>query len=349
MGFYSVHNPERIGNLDVILKQYAGKEDLLIERLEQKYSADLSYARRAAGMAERYPPGDVPPRADPSSGGAPAPRQPRPVRYSHHLYSTGDVTMPGRDSAVATAAMTPGISRISRGAADGQAAAVAHGGGSSSAIPSASYMTYLADQIRHNVEGFLPASSGGGGGTTGNGGKSWALGRMSSPTRVATAAAAQRLYRDAADRPANAPAATINSTGLSAAAAATAADPRPLSRPMSSRYGASVGQGARASTAFSIPSDKSSERGEGIEEVGETDVVGGGGVGVRHQEESDHVLLARVKALEEERVGLLSACRRLQSKADAAAREVSQVASSCPAFTIVVMNETPLCTGTAVN
>lgn len=339
-----MHNPERIGNLDVILKQYAGKEDLLIERLEQKYSADLSYARRASGMSERYPPGDVPPRADPSSGGAAAPRQPRPVRYSHHLYSTGNMTMPGRESAVATAVATPGMSQTSRGATDGHAAAVAHGGGSSSVTPSPSYMTYLADQIRYNVEGLLPASSGGGGGSTSNVGRSWALGRMSSPTRVATAAAAagQRRYRDATDRPANAPAASVHSTGLSAT---PAADPRPLSRPISSRYGASVEQGSRASAAFSIPSDKSSERGEGLEEVGETDVVGGGGMGGRHQEVPDPVLLARVKALEEERVGLLSACRRLQSKADAAAREVSQIPSSRPAFAILK----PFCGGGELN
>ena len=52
MGFYSVHNPERISSLDAILKQYAGKEDVLVERLEQKYSADLSHAR----WAVRAPP-----------------------------------------------------------------------------------------------------------------------------------------------------------------------------------------------------------------------------------------------------------------------------------------------------
>lgn len=337
MGFYSVHNPERIENLDVILKQYAGKEDLLIGRLEQKYSADLSYARRASGMSERYPPGDVPPRADPSSGGAPAPRQPRPVRYSHHLYSTGNMTMPGRETAVTTSGATLGMHQTSRGAADGHTAAVAHSGGSSSAVPSPNYMAYLADQIRYNVEGFLPASSGGGGGggSTSNAGRSWALGRMTSPTRVATAAAGQRRYRDAADRPANAPAVSIHSPGLSAT---PAADLRPLSRPTNSRYSASVGQGARASAAFSIPSDKISERGEGLEEVGETDVVGGGsmgGVGSRHQEVPDPVLLSRMKLLEEERVGLMSAYRRLQSKADAAAREVSQVPSSRPSFAIL--------------
>ncbi|CAN0313850.1 unnamed protein product, partial [Hapterophycus canaliculatus] len=48
VGFYNLHNPGRIATLDVILKQYVGKEELLIERLEQKYAADLSHARPVA-------------------------------------------------------------------------------------------------------------------------------------------------------------------------------------------------------------------------------------------------------------------------------------------------------------
>lgn len=47
--------------------------------------------------------------------------------------------------------------------------------------------------------------------------------------------------------------------------------------------------------------------------------------GVAAADRAGDVAFARVKALEEERAGLLAACRRLQSKAEAAAREVRTV------------------------
>lgn len=63
---------------------------------------------------------------------------------------------------------------------------------------------------------------------------------------------------------------------------------------------------------------------------------GGGRIGSQHGVHSaggagDPALVARLRMLEEERAGLLAACRRMQAKAEAAAREVS-VPSDLPFF-----------------
>ena len=330
-----MHNPERIGNLDVILGQYAGKEDLLIERLEQKYSADLSYARRAAGAAEkRHAAGETPNAAAPPAGGVTGPQQPRPIRSPQHLSRTEDAAALSRGDTAAVVGP-----RTSRGTADGLV--VAHGGAPT--MSSSNYMAFLADQIRYNVEGLLPISSNGGGSGSGR------LGALSGTATQLMASpspwVAQRpSYRDAASRFANAPAATIRSGG------SAAFDPGILSRPTSNRdnelisssgsgrrdgsnyargrittntlHHESLGHGVRALTTTSFaPIEKFGEKGGVLEAGVVTGGVGGEG-GQQQEAPPDPVLVARVKALEEERAGLLSACRRLKSKAEAAAREV---------------------------
>ncbi|CAN0480157.1 unnamed protein product, partial [Ectocarpus sp. 12 AP-2014] len=102
VGFYSVHNPGRIANLDAILRQYAGKEGLLIERLEHKYSADLSYARRAPATAPITPEGGTPP---------PVPDDHKPLTArSQHQHQQPQQPRP-TSSAAAVGAAAPALSQ----------------------------------------------------------------------------------------------------------------------------------------------------------------------------------------------------------------------------------------------
>eukprot|EP00662_Eupelagonemidae_sp_cell21_P056762 gene56762-biopygen95098 len=36
--FFSKHNPDKLGSIDIILEQYAGREEELFEKLDTKYS-----------------------------------------------------------------------------------------------------------------------------------------------------------------------------------------------------------------------------------------------------------------------------------------------------------------------
>lgn len=160
MSFYNLHNPGRIGTLDVILKQYVGKEELLIDRLEQKYSADLSHARPAAvaaaaaaresGQLSQSP---LPPQHSHRAG--PPVLGEAPAQRGSGGGGGGSFVPPRPPSSVFTSGGNNTPSRSGGGASQ-------HGLGNGAT--SSNYMTYLADQIRSNVEGFLPASSSGGAG-----------------------------------------------------------------------------------------------------------------------------------------------------------------------------------------
>ncbi|CAM9737560.1 unnamed protein product, partial [Ectocarpus fasciculatus] len=312
VGFYSVHNPGRIANLDAILTQYAGKEGLLIERLEHKYSADLSYARRAPATAPITPEGGIPPPVpdghkpltatsqhrpqqqpqqprlrtsttsatavgaaapapsqspSPQPSIAPAPRLPREALLAHGGGGGGGggLALSRLPGSMDTAGNNkPSSSRTANGTS--QQNGVGVGGPSTS-----NYMTYLADQIRSNVEGLLPASSsgGGGGGVAGGGG---------SPNSVPYA------Y--------------------------TAGGKKNLAAEVEGTAGGGVrgGRGAGTNTGAGDTSSSSINTS-------------------RHQQytpgEVDPTLTARVRALEEERGGLVAACRRMQAKAEAASREAA--------------------------
>lgn len=311
MGFYSVHNPGRIANLDAILTQYAGKEGLLIERLEHKYSADLSYARRAPTTAPITPEGGIPP---------PVPDEHKPLtaRSQHQPQQQEQQPRP-TSSAAAVGAAAPALSQsaspqpsIAPAPTPTREALSAHGGGgggrgglalsrspgsidaadnnkpslsrTASGMPqpngvgpsTSNYMTYLADQIRSNVEGLLPASSNGGGG-------SGVAGGGGSPNSVSYAQMAGGKKQLAAE---------IEGTTTG---------------------GVRGGRGAGTNT-------------------GATDSSSGVNTSRHHRYtlgEHDPILTARVRVLEEERGGLVAACRRMQAKAEAASREVSTESLYC--------------------
>ncbi|CAN0170602.1 unnamed protein product, partial [Ectocarpus sp. 6 AP-2014] len=300
VGFYSVHNPGRIANLDAILTQYAGKEGLLIERLEHKYSADLSYARRAPATAPITPEGGMPPPVPddhkpltarsqhqqqkpqeprPTSSaarvGAAAPAlpqslssqpsiapAPRPTREALSAHGGGGgggggVALSRSPGSVDTAdSNRPGFSRTASGTAQ------QNGVGPSTS----NYMTYLADQIRSNVEGLLPASNSGGGGSgVARGGGS--PNSVSHVPNTATTGGKKQLPAEVEAR------------------------------------------GGRGAGTYTGAGDGSS-----IDTSGHYQYTSG---------EVDHTLTARVRTLEEERGGLVAACRRMQAKAEAASREAA--------------------------
>ncbi|CAM9337712.1 unnamed protein product [Ectocarpus sp. 4 AP-2014] len=305
VGFYSVHNPGRIANLDAILAQYAGKEGLLIERLEHKYSADLSYARRGPATAPIPPEGGMPPpvpddhkslaarsqqqqqqpqQPRPTSSaaavgaGAPALSQslspqpsnapaPRPTREALSAHGGGGgggggVAFSRSAGSMDTAdSCRPGFSRTASGTAQ------QNGVGPSTS----NYMTYLADQIRSNVEGLLPASNtgGGGSGVAGGGG---------SPNSVSH----------------------VPTTGTAGGKKQLAAEVEGTVGGVRGGWGAGTYTGAGDGSSINTS---------------------------RHHQYTpgavDHTLTARVRALEEERGGLVAACRRMQAKAETASREAA--------------------------
>lgn len=357
VGFYSVHNPERIAKLDSILTQYAGKEDLLIERLEQKYSADLSYARRAMESRRHHgASGDDMPRHQQS--GAPRPGQAVASSPGHEQqqqqlrFSSSTGSRPGSSHSLSPQPPEP-FSRKNGQPASGRPAAPrppppgsttdsvppqkSTGGGGSGGNTSSSYMTYLADQIRSNVEGLLPSSSGGGGGsasTTDPHLPPAPSGRFpgSNPgvAAVSPSSASLRPHRDPAI--AAVPAAEAAATLLSGPGGGASVSPRfPLSSAGAGARHASVGPGVWGSNPATAAAEAvaAAERGGGFGTLEGTVGRGGGGGAAggerRQQQGPDQILTARVKALEEERAGLLAACRRLQGKAEAAAREVRRI------------------------
>lgn len=289
VGFYSVHNPGRLNDLDSILERYAGKEELLVERLESKYSIDLSYARRAA--AAKAAAAEVAATSQSARAGAPRvasvgdlanlPLKPSPPQHHHRHQQQRQphqTRLPSSTGTSAAAAATQGVVL----GAPTKYSNTATGAGANA---SSSYMTYLADQIRSNVEGFLPASNNGSGSGFGGGGGSVYPGPYAPPS--APIAGGEK-------HPA---------TGFEGAAATA---PGVGARGLAGGGGAGPTMSAgNKSLSRSSSSTSSNNRHQ---------YVGGG---------SDPLLAARVRALEEERGGLLAACRRMQGKADAAAREVS--------------------------
>lgn len=329
VGFYGVHNPQRIATLDVILTQYAGKEDLLIERLEQKYSADLSYARRAvAGRYVRSIPGENTP---PRPGGAieattaTARQQPAPGRASIGPQLPRSLSTRPRQPAPQASRTDNGMLHVGGPPLGPQSAAAARpqlsGGAGSTAnlsnTSSSSYMTYLADQFRLNVEVLLPGTSGGGGG----GG-----------TPVPSLGPSASMVVGGAG------AAGVNTAAALSSSSATRrlpGDPRSIpfaTSPIPARYsngrgggGGAAGGGGGDAGGYRLPASAADRIGE-QQGTGVTTTIGEGGVaataGEARHEGPDPIIAARVKVLEEERVGLLAACRRLQGKAETSAREV---------------------------
>ena len=299
VGFYSVHNPARIANLGVILAQYEGKEELLIERLERKYSADLSYARLAATTAATAGAGEPSPSRVGSDDQTRLPSRSSPVQHqpqhqpqkNHHqlLQQQQQQQQAPLHSSAGTAAPQPPLPRrpLPRGPSGPMLASDNHNSGSSTSAATASvgaggtssssYITYLADQIRTNVEGFLPTSANGGAG--GAGGGSIAHPGPYAPYPEAARGEKKHL----------------------------AAGPE--------------GPGARgtggAGTATATNAGTNSSGGSSSGRHPHHHQHGSGGAG------GDPALAARLRALEEERGGLLAACRRMQGKAEAATREVS--------------------------
>lgn len=280
VGFYSVHNPGRLNDLDSILERYAGKEELLVERLESKYSIDLSYARRAAAASVAL--GRVgAPRVASVGDLSSLPLRPSPQEHHHRHHQQQQqqrqqshqtrLHSSTSAAAAAAAAATPGL-------VHGAPTKYSSGAVGAGASPSSSYMTYLADQIRSNVGGFLPASNNPSGGGVGGGGGGVYPGPFAPPSAPIAGGEKQLT------------------AGFDGGAAARG--------PGGAGLGATMNAGSK-NMSRSISSSSSSNRHQ---------YVGGG---------SDPVLTARVRALEEERGGLLAACRRMQGKADAAAREVS--------------------------
>lgn len=318
-----MHNPGRIATLDVILAQYQGKEDLLIERLEHKYSADLSYAYRAAGKVKpmpgtlaRPPSIAITPSAMAAAGGSSA--------------GTGEfhsLSPPNSNykSAMSAAAGKQFFSHGGSGAVRGGPAAPRSGattqppqtaGGASSS----SYMTYLAGQIRSNVEGFLPSSG---------------IPAVTLPSPLSLAPSTHSL--SSARRPGKDPPDTNNNPlgspgvvgvvdggryratdgrGVDSFGAVGTRDSRvsPLNR--YATVGPSGNWGAsHRSSAMSVNDEGSLEGASGS--------VAARIVGAPEVEKGRaDAALARVNVLEEERASLLAACRRMQGKAEAAAREV---------------------------
>lgn len=388
MGFYSVHNPERIANLDVILNQYTGKEELLIERLEQKYSADLSYARREVAIQRHDPGGTTPvPSRTPPEGVQAA-------QYQHHqqkllphsvagamtsgspqstpsnsaeLLHRGSSNIGPRGDHAHTATLPPPRTRGTSGGASTTTTA-------STAASSSSYMTYLADQIKSNFEGLLPASSGnssvggnnfsehfvppaagagprGGGGWAGGGPTGGSAVRSSStvlspsslsPSPSPLSAPRRQHHRDIVDLSSTTANSPPKPTAPHPSASAVADTSRPFRSDDRGFYNLSNGSGGGggsggsgvsvASSSLHVPPRSSlestpvwrgSKNSRAAGKVGE-EAGGASGVGVSdwHQQGPDPILAARMKALEEERAGLLAACRRLQGKAEAATREV---------------------------
>lgn len=320
IGFYGVHNPEKIATLDAILAQYRGKEDVLFERLEQKYSADLSYARRAIGKVtpiastmvsfsktetEEATGIDIPNihsesqplssevqgiPATPNLTGKSSARQAGAVSGSHGITSTVTGT--------ATVPMSRSNARTS----------------------SSSYMTYLADQIRVNVEGFLPGTSGG---------------IASSPTVPSSMPpSATSPPSSAAQWQRKGPRAILPSTSSATAGLSDAKYWK-----MEGRAGMPIG-GTESSNARHVSMHPHTTLGAGQFAVAGTsamknqvEVFQGSVKELRGQgledalnaeRERADAALDRVRLLEEERVGLLARCKRLQGKADAASREVPQ-------------------------
>lgn len=304
MGFYGVHNPDRISTLDTILAQYRGKEGLLIERLEQKYSADLSYARQAARVRAFSMSSESKTTAPPfpSVAGATAPplaastKNVAPSSGPHSL-SQPTPRHPTIVGAAATIDENDGNSlRRGNGVSRAQASgprpgplASQHNTAVGGGTPSSSYMTYLADQMRSKVETLLPGSG---------------VGDAPSNYRP------QQQYLDG------------RAVGFS---------------------GGDSGSGARMQRAatqgpshWANQTSLSSPNGSALGLVS-SDILGTAG-GVAPEDRAGDVAFARVKVLEEERAGLLAACRRLQSKAEAAAREVRSAVcrSSLPSFSVSV-------------
>ncbi|CAN0188309.1 unnamed protein product, partial [Discosporangium mesarthrocarpum] len=87
VGFYGVHNPSRISAIDDILRQYSGREGLLIARLEEKYSASISFV--GDQVATRPPASPLPPEPQ---------RQEHPPATSHIPRPPLPPSMPGGSS-----------------------------------------------------------------------------------------------------------------------------------------------------------------------------------------------------------------------------------------------------------
>lgn len=313
-GFYRVHNPERLANLDTILAQYAGKEALLIERLEQKYSADFTSTKKLASGLPHNTSNDVTLR----SPGAVQEKRPAIVASgsSHELLS------PRHRFANATTDL-----------------AIA---------PSPNYISYLADQIRSNVEGFLPASNTNGIGSAGTNALSESStsatmrGGRRDPGAAALVGSAPstlggpgRPYQGSGSGLASVTSTTATATapthpngaGANGKSRSTAGAPQPQRH-------SSLGPGVWGSH---VVRDK--EDGSKLDKVGEKNVarIESSEVssatspsaspawikGERRREAVPEVdLKVRLKVLQEERTGLMATCRRLQGKAEVAMREV---------------------------
>lgn len=331
VGFYSVHNPGRIATLDVILTQYRGKEDILIERLERKYSADLSYARRAVLKAK--------PKAEAmatDSLGSLTPEEGAALQLKAAGVSPTQVEGPSQVHTVApqdTRALQPVTDVLSHDLsnADGRSGPGLSLGPDapqpSRFIPgnsSASYMTYLADQIRSNVEGLLPGSSG------------VVVPSSTAPSLVSAAvspssASARWQRRD--------PRAIFPSTSLGTAGSldGTSFKHRTIDSRTARPVGGSNENSGPVRTASSVhhtasgagqirSSPPSSIRGEveapKVLSPKSTEPGAENTVDVQRERERADAALVRVALLEDERLQLLARCKRLQGKAEAASREV---------------------------
>lgn len=330
MGFYSVHNPGRIATLDVILTQYRGKEDILIERLERKYSADLSYARRAVLKPKTNAEAMVT-----DSSGSMTPEERGALQSKAPSVSPTQVegpsqlhTIPPQGSRVLQPVTDVFSHDLSN--ADGRSGSSLSLGPDAPQPPrsipgnsSASYMTYLADQIRSNVEGLLPGSSG-------------VVVPSSTGTSLVSAAGSASSSSVRWQR--RDPRAIFPSTPLGTAGSL---DGTPFKhRTIDSRTGRPVGGSNEdsgstrnassvhhtASGAGQIRSSPASIGGEvdapKVRSPKSTEPSAENMVDVQRERERADTALARVALLEDERVQLLARCKRLQGKAEAASREV---------------------------
>lgn len=286
MGFYGVHNPGKVSTIDVILAQYHGKEDLLIQRLEQKYSVDLSYARRTAGIQSSS---TIPKLASPPPPTAATTASiPASTNVANISSARPDSLSPPRptkvDPSAAVATANENQQNLRRGNGptrvqiSGQrlGAPTPQSNAAVSGAASSSYMTYLADQMRSKVENLLPSP-----------GPSSVPGSLSSL-----------------------PTSNYRAQHVVAGRGVGIAGDNGGSR---LQRNAAIGPGHWGNQP--VPSTAGSELSLNSSEFPAVD-------GVAAADHADDVAFARVKALEEERSGLLVACRRLQSKAEAAAREV---------------------------
>lgn len=311
MGFYGVHNPDRISTLDTILAQYRGKEGLLIERLEQKYSADLSYARQAARVRSSsmssesittvpsFPSAAAPATAPPlaastkkvaPSSGPHSPPQPTTPRHSTIVGAAATI----HENHGSSLRRGNGVSRVQASEPRPGPLASQHNTAlSGGTAPSSSYMTYLADQMRSKVETLLPSS--GSGHTVGSG--------------VGDAPYNYRPQQQYLDGRAVGFSGTDSGGGVRMQRSATQGP---------SYWGNQTNLSASDGNASGLVSSD----------------ISGAGSGVAPEDRAGDVAFARVKVLEEERAGLIATCRRLQNKAEAAAREVHSAACriSSPTF-----------------